>query len=298
MSTALNSSLDDEEKGIVARDPLIGRLVHEGEFRILSVLGTGAWGRVYLASDHTTHRELAIKVLHCHLVTDQEMLLRFEREARSGFSIKHPNICEVFSQGVLSTGQPFIAMEYLNGENLASRLRKKSSLPPDESIDIFHACAEGLRAAHEQRIVHRDIKPANIFLVNNSQSGVKLLDFGMAKILAEQNDLTQTGPGFGTVHYMSPEQVLGDHVDSRSDIYSLGCVMYEALSGRKVFSGRTAFEIMEQHIRRLPGRLSTNEQSNNEIPADLEAIVLRSLHKDPSQRFQSAQELIKELVQK
>lgn len=284
-----------KDEDLLTRDPLIGKIVNNGQFIVKSILGTGAWGRVYLAGDTISAKDVAIKVLHCHLVTDQQMLHRFEREARSGFSIKHPNICEIFSQGLLPTGQPFIAMEYLSGENLAALLRRETSLRVADAMEIFLSCAEALRAAHAQRIVHRDIKPANIIIVDGANTRlVKLLDFGMAKILAEQNDLTQTGPGFGTVHYMSPEQVLGDPVDSRSDIYSLGCVMYEALSGRKVFSGRTAFEVMEQHIKKTPLRLA-GTSSDVPIPPKLDAAVLRSLDKAPSQRFQSATELIEAL---
>lgn len=274
-------------------DPISNSTVAQ-RFQVTDILGTGAWGRVYKAVDLREKRNVALKVLHFHLLTDQKIVNRFEREIRSGFSLKHPNVCEVFEQGSLETGQPFIVMEYLAGENLASKLRRENKLSVDASIALFLGCAEGLGCAERQGIVHRDIKPANIFLPD--PAGVyapKLLDFGMAKIVAEQNDLTQTGPGFGTIHYMSPEQVLGEQVDTRSDIYSLGCVMYETLTGRKVFAGKSAFQVMEQHVRELPASL---RREDLHVPLKLESIVLKALSKSPAQRFQSTEELISALV--
>lgn len=275
-------------------DPFIGTFI-SGEFMVESVLGTGAWGRVYHARQKSKGRNVALKLLHSHLLVDEQIVLRFEREARSGFSIKHPNICEFFCHGFSDSGQPYIAMEYLEGENLASRLRRRSSLSPDDFLSVFIGCARGLKAAQDRRIVHRDIKPANIFLSKkDQQTVVKLLDFGMAKILADGNDLTQTGPGFGTVHYMSPEQVLGEDVDTRSDIYSLGCVMYEALTGRKVFSGKSAYQIMEQHVREVP--VKPSHADDMPIQPDLEALVLQCLEKDPEKRFQTADAVIGSLI--
>lgn len=287
------STSSDEAQSLVPRDPLIGRPMHE-DYELLSVVGTGAWGRVYRARFLPKNEEIALKALHLHLQTDEQIVLRFQREARSGFSVKHSNICDVFAQGVLQSGQPFIAMELLHGENLGSRLRQDSVLPVKEAIEIFSGCAAGLKAAHAQGIVHRDIKPANIFLVNKSaELQVKLLDFGMAKILAESNDFTQTGPGFGTLHYMSPEQVRGDAIDSTTDIYSLGCVMYEALTGRKVFLGPSAYQIMENHLHKMPEKLNGADSGLN-IPEKLEAIIMQTLSKQARSRM-SAQELLDQL---
>lgn len=272
-------------------DPLLGSMIAD-RFKVRAIPGTGAWGRVYLATDLEKESDVALKVLHLHLVTDEQILLRFEREARSGFSLVHPNICEVFEQGTLTTGQPFIVMEYLAGENLAARLRR-GSLSAEDAIRLFLCCAQALSCAESKGIVHRDIKPANIFLVGGEVDKAKLLDFGMAKIVAEHNDLTQTGPGFGTIHYMSPEQVLGEPVDTRSDIYSFGCVMYEALTGRKVFGGKSAYQVMEQHVRELPAQLRSEHLH---IPLKLESVVLKALNKSPSDRFQSTDELIEAMI--
>lgn len=294
---SISKSTDSEDRHRASdgfRDPLLDSVI-AGRFKVQTVLGTGAWGRVYLAREIEQNSDVALKVLHPHLMTDQQMLLRFEREARSGFSLSHPNICEVFEQGTLQTGQPFIVMEYLQGENLASTLRRRENLAVDEAIRLFLSCVQGLSCAESKGIVHRDIKPANIFLVEpGGVSNAKLLDFGMAKIIAEQNDLTQTGPGFGTIHYMSPEQVLGDPVDTRSDIYAFGCVMYEALTGRKVFGGKSAYQVMEQHVRELPAQLRSEQLH---IPLKLESVVLKTLNKSPDDRFQSTDELIKALTE-
>ncbi|MBY0550790.1 MAG: serine/threonine protein kinase [Candidatus Obscuribacterales bacterium] len=272
-------------------DPLLGSIIAD-RFKIRAIPGTGAWGRVYLATDLEKEADVALKVLHLHLVADEQILLRFEREARSGFSLVHPNICEVLGQGTLPTGQPYMVMEYLEGENLAARLRR-GTLSVEESIGLFLSCAQGLQCAESKGIVHRDIKPANIFLVAGEVDKAKLLDFGMAKIVAEHNDLTQTGPGFGTIHYMSPEQVLGEPVDTRSDIYAFGCVMYEALTGRKVFDGRSAYQVMEQHVREIPAQLRSEQLH---IPLKLESVVLKALNKAPADRFQSTEELIEALI--
>ncbi|MBX9668794.1 MAG: serine/threonine protein kinase [Candidatus Obscuribacterales bacterium] len=236
-----------------------------------------------------------MKVLHSHLLFDRESVIRFEREARSGAGLDHDNICRVFDYNRLNTGQPYIVMEYLDGESLSSTLRRRGKLPVHEALPLFIDCCSALKAAHDQGIIHRDIKPANIFLVE-SRSRVKLLDFGMAKIIVEGHlDLTQTGTAFGTVQYMSPEQALGEPVDRRSDLYALGCVMYETLSGRKVFEGRTAFGVMEQHVRSVPRRFKDFDP-NLDIRAGVEQVIMKTLAKSPEKRPQDAGELHAELA--
>lgn len=300
-------------------DPLLGTVVMD-RFEVVGLIGTGGWSRVYKANELSSDRAassdaaasptskdgkktVALKVLHSHLLFDAESCQRFQREAESGASLSHPNICAIYDYNRLDTGQPFIAMEYLEGESLASVLRQQTKLSPPEALPIFIACAKGLQAAHAQNIIHRDIKPANIFITRVTDSsqaaagspGVKVLDFGMAKIMAEgQPDLTQTGTAFGTVHYMSPEQVSGHAIDARTDIYSLGCVMYEALSGHKVCTGKTSFEVMEQHLRETPRAFQSFEPDLN-IPENLDHAVMKCLAKDPARRFASISELIVEL---
>lgn len=282
-------------KHIEPVDPLLGTTV-AGDLEVVAVIGTGGWSRVYHAKQHSTGRDVAVKVLHSHLLFDAESAARFEREAESGASLHHPNICEIFDYNRLESGQPFIVMERLNGASLAGLLRAKERLPLSEALPMFRMCCEGLLAAHGINIVHRDIKPGNIFITDTEQRTVKILDFGMAKIIAEgQPDLTLTGKAFGTVHYMSPEQILGNTVDIRTDIYSLGCVMYETLSGQKVFDGKTAFEVMNQHVREVPKRLRDLGKDLNVSPT-AEAIIMKCLAKNPNSRYQSIRELSDDLA--
>ncbi len=276
-------------KHIEPVDPLLGATV-AGDLEVVAVIGTGGWSRVYHAKQRSTSRDVALKVLHSHLLFDAESAARFEREAESGASLHHPNICEVFDYNRLDSGQPFIVMERLNGESLSGRLRATGKLPMADALPIFRMCCEGLKAAHNKNIVHRDIKPGNIFITDD-QNTVKILDFGMAKIIAEgQPDLTLTGKAFGTVHYMSPEQILGNSVDVRTDIYSLGCVMYETLSGQKVFDGKTAFEVMNQHVHEAPPRLR-DVLKDAPISLTAEAIIMKCLSKNPNNRYQNISEL-------
>lgn len=273
-------------------DPLIGKAL-SSEYQIIELIGTGGWSRVYKAKRNSQDDYVAIKVLHSHLLFDQESVSRFEREAKSQAGLSHPNICRVFDYNRLDTGQPYIVMEYLDGESLSAILRRKGKVEPSVAVPIFAECCRGLKAAHDQGIVHRDVKPANIFMIE-TQSGkqIKLLDFGMAKIIVGSHpDLTQTGTAFGTVQYMSPEQALGDRIDGRSDIYALGCVMYETLTGKRVFEGRTAFGIMDQHVRAEPKKFREVDPVSIVSP-DLEAVIMKALAKNADDRFQSAGELV------
>ncbi|HEY9732308.1 MAG TPA: serine/threonine-protein kinase [Drouetiella sp.] len=261
-------------------------------FEILALIGTGACSKVYKARQLRPSRVVALKVLHPHLLTNAETIARFQREAESGSRLNHASICTVYEYGRLSNGQPFIAMQYLEGESLASLLRRFECLDIEEALPIFISCCNALIAAHEKGIVHRDIKPANIFIQSiGKERDAKLLDFGLAKLLSQSvPSLTQTGIALGTVQYMSPEQILSEPVDARSDIYSLGCVMFQTLTGRQVFEGRTAFEVMEEHINKLPATLQS-ANPGAKIPSELENVVLKSLAKDPLRRYQNVVEL-------
>jgi serine/threonine protein kinase len=288
-------ALSTDDVAISTTDPLIGKKL-SNEYEIVELIGTGGWSRVYKAKQSSSDDYVAVKVLHSHLLFDQESVSRFEREARSGASLSHPNICRIFDYNRLDTGQPYIVMEFLNGESFSSVLRRKGKLDADEALPIFIACCRGLEAAHSQGIVHRDVKPANIFLINDEKGkNIKLLDFGMAKIIVGSHlDLTQTGTAFGTVQYMSPEQILAESIDGRSDLYALGCVMFESLTGKKVFEGRTAYSVMEQHVRTAPKRFKDVDINTNVSPA-LEGVVMRTLAKSVDKRFQTAEELVSTL---
>jgi len=275
-------------------DPLLGQTV--SDYEIMELIGAGGWSRVYKARHKKDDDIYAIKVLHSHLLFDKESLIRFEREANSGVSLSHANICRVFDYDRLATGQPYIVMEYLKGESLASILKRRGKLAEAAAVPTFAACLDGLQAAHDKGIVHRDVKPANIFILDAPDSSVKLLDFGMAKIIVgTQPDLTLTGTAFGTVQYMSPEQVLGQAIDGRSDLYSLGCVMYEALTGKKVFEGATAFGVMDQHVR-AAAKVFRDVDPNTRISPAVEQLVMKALSKEATDRFQSAGEMRASLV--
>lgn len=287
------AALSDDHVNVLTPDPLIGKALTD-DYQILELIGTGGWSRVYKAKRNSKDDHVAIKVLHSHLLFDQESVSRFEREAKSQAGLSHPNICRVFDYNRLDSGQPYIVMEYLNGESLSAVLRRKGKLDAGSAVPIFADCCRGLSAAHEQGIVHRDVKPANIFLLDdsNGKQQIKLLDFGMAKIIVGGHpDLTQTGTAFGTVQYMSPEQALGEKIDGRSDLYALGCVMYETLTGKKVFEGRTAFGVMEQHVRKDPKQFSEVDPLTK-VSQTLESVVMKALAKNADDRYQSAGELI------
>ena len=266
-----------------------------GPYEVLTPLGAGGMGEVYKARDSRLDREVAIKVLPEHLADDPAALSRFEREAKAIAAISHPNILAIHDFG-REGGVTFAVMELLEGETLRSRL-SGSELPWREAVEIGAAVADGLAAAHSRGIVHRDLKPENVFLTSDGR--VKILDFGLARrerLLApaeqaEAPTMTQeTVPGtvMGTVGYMSPEQVIGQPGDARSDIFSFGCVLYEMAAGQRAFSGRTGAETLSAILKENPPDL---RQSGREIPADLDRVILHCLKKEPEQRFQSARDL-------
>jgi serine/threonine protein kinase len=270
-----------------------------GAYEILGPLGAGGMGEVYRARDGRLHREVAIKVLPAAFAADPDRLLRFEQEARAAAALNHPNILAVHDLGQ-HEGAPFIVTELLEGMSLREVLQT-GALPARKAIDYGVAIAQGLAAAHERGIVHRDIKPENVFLTADGR--VKILDFGVAKLTqAEPMNAGMTvlpttpaggvgtvaGMVLGTIGYMSPEQVRGGIADPRSDIFSLGVVLHEMLSGQRPFGGDTAADVMSGILKDDPPELPLTQRS---IPAALARIVSRCLEKSPSSRFQSARDL-------
>src|ERR1051325_995290 len=214
-------------------------------YRVLRPLGAGGMGEVLLAEDTALERSVALKLMSAELAKDSTQRKRFRTEARAASGLSHPNICVIYEVGETNDARPFLAMEYIEGQTLDALMRQRRPVLR-EVLDIGIQIAEALEAAHARRIVHRDIKPANIML--DRRGAVKVLDFGLAKRFAENglNDttalsasLTQTGTLIGTPSYMSPEQVLGREVDHRSDLFSLGVVLYELVAGQKPFLGKT-----------------------------------------------------------
>jgi serine/threonine-protein kinase len=262
-----------------------------GEFRILRRLGRGGMAEVYLAEQTTLKRNVAIKVLNQDRVADGSYLKRFQTEAMAAGSLSHPNIIQVLMIGE-QEGIQYIAQEYVPGMNLREFLSRKG--PPELAVAlrVFKQVAAALQAAHNAGIVHRDIKPENIMITRKGD--VKVADFGLAQLTqeGERLNLTQDGVTMGTPLYMSPEQVTGSKVDSRTDIYSLGVTCYHVLSGAPPFRGETAINVAMQHLKDEPEPLA---KVRGDLPPLMCRIVHKMLAKDPEQRYQSAQALLKDL---
>jgi TolB-like protein/tRNA A-37 threonylcarbamoyl transferase component Bud32 len=268
-------------------------------YRISEKLGAGGMGEVYKAEDISLGRDVAIKMLPEKFFDDSEARARFQREARAASALNHPHICVIHELGE-HDGRPFIAMEYLDGHSLAERIAE-GPLDPSEVVRLGVQLADALDAAHAAGIVHRDIKPANLFVTGRGDA--KILDFGLAKIretggdvepnarTVAADDLTAVGTTLGTVAYMSPEQVLGKAADNRSDLFSLGVVLYELVTGVKPFRGGTSAEIWNQILERAP---VAPIRLNPDVPNSLAAIIQRCLEKDPGLRYQSARDLLTE----
>ena len=267
-----------------------------GHYEVLSALGKGGMGEVYRAKDQKLGREVAIKVLPDAFGQDPVRVARFEREARAAAALNHPNICAIHEIGE-HEGQPFIVMELITGQTLEARLLKQGRLECDEVLELGTQLADALAVAHTAGIVHRDIKPANIFITDRGQA--KILDFGLAKtnrlddedaltVSYDGRQLTGHGATLGTVAYMSPEQALGKELDPRTDLFSLGVVIYEALTGKPPFMGATSAAIFDQILNRAP---TSPVQLNSEVSPELESVVNKLLEKDAGLRYQHASEL-------
>src|SRR5215475_8740763 len=255
---------------------MLGRTL--GNYHVVSKIGEGGMGVVYLARHATLGRPAAIKVLHPALSSNEDMVTRFFNEARAATAVRNPGIVEVFDFGTLDDGSAYIVMEYLEGENLGVRLRR-GRFPVAATMTIVRAISRALQAAHEQGIVHRDLKPDNVFLVPDPElpSGerVKLLDFGIAKLAPISGEVSQTRTGMvmGTPTYMAPEQCRGaGSVDHRADLYSLGCVAYHMMCGRPPFVSDGAGDLIARHLYFAPDPLRS---LCPDIPARIDDLVLR-----------------------
>jgi tetratricopeptide (TPR) repeat protein/predicted Ser/Thr protein kinase len=267
-------------------------------YRIVSKIGAGGMGEVYLAQDTKLNRKVAIKFLPESLTADEQAIKRLVREAQAAARLDHPNICTIHEVSE-EDGRSFIVMQYIEGETLDSGMKRKP-LDLSESLGIAAQVADALAEAHAHGIVHRDIKPSNIMITPRGK--VKVLDFGLAKSIngdvavdAEAQTatlLTQSGVVMGTVPYMSPEQLRGERLDGRSDIFSYGTVLYEIIGGRRPFEARSLAEITSAILMRDPPPLQSN---SNIIPAKLESLILKCLEKEPAQRYQTMVELLVDL---
>jgi serine/threonine-protein kinase len=263
------------------------QVIFNGRYELHRRLGRGGMAEVYLARDQLLDRPVAVKVLFPALATDAGFVERFRREAQAAANLQHPNIVSVFDWGE-ANGTYFIVMEYVEGHTLADTLRDEGRLHPDRAAEITADIAAALGFAHRNRVVHRDVKPGNVLITRDG--GVKVADFGIARALSDSSDqnLTKTGSVMGTATYFSPEQARGAQVDPRSDLYSLGVVLYEMITGRPPFAGDSAVAIAYKHVQENP---VPPRRIDPALPETLEAITLKCLAKNPANRYPSAQDL-------
>jgi tetratricopeptide (TPR) repeat protein len=274
---------------------MIGKTV--SHYRITEKLGSGGMGEVYLAQDARLGRNVALKILPPDMNEDKERVQRFLKEAKAASTLNHPNVCTIYEVGKAEDGLLFIAMENISGKTLDSAMSERALTLP-EILDIGVQLADALAEAHGQGITHRDIKPANIMITPRGQ--VKMLDFGLAKQQAAETQAgeastrmeTAFGAILGTIQYMSPEQALGKGIDHRTDIFSLGVVLYQMAARNRPFSGASATATIDQIIHRRPAEIA---RFNREVPPELERIIFKCLEKDREERCQSAGELLTEL---
>jgi beta-lactam-binding protein with PASTA domain/predicted Ser/Thr protein kinase len=264
-------------------------------YEIGEILGFGGMSEVHLARDVRLHRDVAVKVLRADLARDPSFYLRFRREAQNAAALNHPSIVAVYDTGEAETPTgplPYIVMEYVDGVTLRDIVHTDGPLPPRRAIEIIADACQALNFSHQNGIIHRDVKPANIMI--SSTNAVKVMDFGIARAIADSgNSVTQTAAVIGTAQYLSPEQARGDSVDARSDVYSLGCVLYEILTGEPPFTGDSPVAVAYQHVREDPVPPSKRHEG---ISADLDAVVLKALAKNPENRYQTAAEMRADLV--
>ncbi|HET8893867.1 MAG TPA: Stk1 family PASTA domain-containing Ser/Thr kinase [Gaiellaceae bacterium] len=268
-------------------DALIGSLF-DGRYHVLRKLGAGGMANVYLAEDQELGRRVAIKILNERHANDEQFVERFRREAKNAAGLSHPSIVSIYDRGE-AEGTYYIAMEYLEGRSLKELIVSRGPAPVNVAIEYARQILQALRFAHLKGIVHRDIKPHNVLVDGDGR--LKVTDFGIAR--AGTSQMTEAGSIVGTAQYLSPEQARGSGVDQRSDVYSLGVVLYELLTGDVPFSGDTPVEIAMKHLSQTPEPPSALRP---EVPHDLDLVVMRALAKNPDDRYQSAEEMEADLA--
>lgn len=268
-------------------ESLIGKTVG-GHYEIISLLSSGGMSAVFKARHQVLHRIMAIKVVLSDDAVDEYAIRRFKQEAQATIALNHPNIVKVTEFGVDESAGPFLVMEWIDGPSLADLFKSGQQLGTERSVSIARQACDALENAHQSGIIHRDIKPGNIMLLKDAEGHdlVKVVDFGIAKVLSGeelQQHLTQTGEMLGTPQYMSPEQCLGNSLDKRSDIYSLGCVVYELLSGKPPHRGDNVLQTLHKHVSETAAAIAG-------VSPQLNRVVLKAMAKEPQDRFQSASE--------
>jgi serine/threonine-protein kinase len=267
----------------------IGQIIKE-RYEIIQLLGEGGMSYVYKANDKQLKRTVAIKTLKPNYVQQEKFVERFKREAQTAANLNHPNIVQIFDWGI--GDEPFFVMEYIEGNTLTSIIAKRRTISLNDVLFIGAQVSSGLQAAHSKGLVHRDIKPGNIMITPEGK--VKVTDFGIVSLQNEESDITKTGSILGTASYISPEQAQGKPVSKESDLYSLGTVLYELITGRAPFEGDTPIATATKHITDKPEKLSVFRP---DIPKGIENAVLKLLHKYPKDRFKNAEDLRAVLLQ-
>jgi serine/threonine-protein kinase len=264
-------------------DTSIDTGLFDGRYRFVRRLGSGGMARVFLADDVVLHRQVAIKILSDGHADDAQFVERFQREARAAAGLNHQNIVAIYDRGE-ADGSYYIAMEYLDGETLKDVIAREGPMAPRRAIDISLQVLAALHFAHRRDVIHRDVKPHNIMVLRDGR--VKVMDFGIAR--AGESEMTEAGSIVGTAQYLSPEQARGQAVGPPSDLYSMGCVLYEMLTGRVPFTGDSAVAIAMKHVQEPPVPPRRIDPS---IPPELEQVVMRAMAKDPMRRYQTAAEM-------
>jgi len=276
-------------------DLLVGATLGN-RYNVLSVIGRGGMSVVYKAKEMNTSQVVAVKTLRTQSLTDEMVVKRFQREAELLSRLNHPRIVNLHAYGTSARGQPYFVMDFLQGDNLVEVLKRDDHLDPERFQDIFVQVCAAIEHAHKHGAIHRDIKPGNIMLTRTKRTKdyVKVVDFGIAKLAEEAQKLTRMGEVWGSPIYMSPEQCMGATIDARSDIYSLGIVMYECLTGRVPFLGRNYADTMGKQISEMPPPFK-KIRPDLDVPESLEAIVMMALAKEPEHRYQSLTQMRKDL---
>ncbi|MBX9685968.1 MAG: protein kinase [Candidatus Obscuribacterales bacterium] len=279
----------------VGKDPLIGMLIQD-RYRVESLVAKGSMGVIYKATQEAIGRVVAIKVMHGYLVNDDESMKRYHKEAKAASRLNHPNITTVYDFGVLASGQPYIVMDLLQGKALADVLAQRGQLTVGQTLMVMNQVCLALGEAHARGVVHRDIKPENIVieeLPDGKNIQVKVVDFGIATFAQEGEDtigkITKTGTVCGSPFYMSPEQCDAGKTDARSDLYSLGIVLFECLTGKVPFESKDIYLVLSMQVKDPPPRMG-KLRPDLEFSAEMEKFVAKALAKDKDARFQSAQE--------
>ena len=269
-------------------------------FELTELIGSGGMGQVYKARNKELNEVVAIKILKGKLSKDKVALKRFEQEAKAAAKLSHPNIVSTYSYGTTVDGAPYMVLQYFEGQSLADILKNENEIDSQRMIKLLIQVCEALIHAHDNDVIHRDIKPQNIIVTRDEDGAevAKIVDFGIAKVLESQDrkthNLTETGDVFGSPNYMSPEQCLGFMLDSRSDIYSLGCMMYELITGEPPFSGSNPVQVVVKHINEEIEPFSKKVRRNKQVK-NLEGVVFKCLEKDQANRYQAVKEVLADL---